>query len=104
MAELTRRLHAAGWASHVTVDDLLQAWEQLAGEADDYVMTIDDYTNDLTARDAVAQVLGRSVSVPWHDGTEPVMGVTAGQRFRRSQHVCSRSRWSADPRNQNYDI
>lgn len=57
VAELTRRLHAAGWASHVTVDDLVQSWEQLAGEVGDYVMTIDDYTNDLTARDALAQVL-----------------------------------------------
>lgn len=57
VAELTRRLHAGGWASHVTVDELLQSWEQLASEVNDYVMTIDDYTNDLTAREALAQVL-----------------------------------------------
>ena len=45
-----------------------------------------------------------SVSVPWHDGTGRLLAVTNGQRFRRSQHVCRHSRWSAEPRNQNYDI
>jgi hypothetical protein len=56
-AELTARLRDAGWASQVTVERLLQDWEQLAGEVGNYVLTIDDYTNDLTARDGLDQVL-----------------------------------------------
>jgi hypothetical protein len=56
-AELTARLHDVGWASQVTVERLLQEWEQLAGEVGHYVLTIDDYTNDLTTRDALDQVL-----------------------------------------------
>lgn len=54
---LTERLHAEGWASHVTVDRLLRGWEQLAGEVADYPATIDDYTNDMTARDALDLLL-----------------------------------------------
>jgi len=54
---LTERLHTEGWASHVTVDRLLRSWEQLAGEVSDYPATIDDYTNDMTARDALDLLL-----------------------------------------------
>lgn len=54
---LTERLHAGGWASHVTVDRLLRGWEQLAGEVVDYPATIDDYTNDMTGRDALELLL-----------------------------------------------
>jgi hypothetical protein len=54
---LTQRLHDEGWASHVTVGGLLQGWEQLAAEVASYDATIDDYTNDLTGRDAVELVL-----------------------------------------------
>ncbi len=54
---LTRRLHEQGWASHVTVGRLLQEWEQLAGEVAAYKLTIGDYTNDLTTRDALEQVI-----------------------------------------------
>jgi hypothetical protein len=57
--ELTERLHAAGWATHVTVPGLLANWKELSGNVDDYRLTIDDYTNDLTSRDALAIV------VPW---------------------------------------
>lgn len=56
-AALTQRLHDDGWASHVTVGRLLQEWGQLAGEADHYELTIDDYTNDVTARDAIELLL-----------------------------------------------
>jgi hypothetical protein len=57
-AQLTARLHAAGWASHVTIERLLQAWDQLAADVADYPDGIDDYTNDLTGRDAIDQALG----------------------------------------------
>jgi hypothetical protein len=56
-AALTRRLHGEGWSSHVTVGRLFQEWAQLAGEVDDYELTVDDYTNDLTARDAIELLL-----------------------------------------------
>lgn len=52
-ADLTARLHDAGWASQVTVERLLQEWDRSAGEVSEYVMTIDDYTNDLTSSDAL---------------------------------------------------
>ena len=54
---LTARLHADGWADHVTVERLMHDWRQLAGEVADYPMTIDDYTNDVTARDGLDLVL-----------------------------------------------
>ena len=56
--ELTQRLHECGWASHVTVGRLLRDWEQLASEVGTYKLTIDDYTNDLTSRDALDHVIG----------------------------------------------
>lgn len=79
-AELTARLHDAGWSSQVTVERLLQEWEQLAGEVGDYVATIDDYTNDLTARDALDRIL------LWaSDAFKPVLAkriAAADERFR----------------------
>ena len=61
--EIGRRLRADGWAAHVTVVRLLQDWQALAISADRYVLTVDDFTNDLTARDGLEIVLG------WCEGT-----------------------------------
>lgn len=61
-AALTQQLHDQGWASHVTVERLLQQWAQFAGEVDAYELTVDDYTNDLTTRDAIELVLSRCSS------------------------------------------
>jgi hypothetical protein len=36
---------------------LIRDWQQLAGEVADYPLTIDDYTNDVTGRDALDLVL-----------------------------------------------
>ncbi|SHK53408.1 hypothetical protein SAMN05444159_3508 [Bradyrhizobium lablabi] len=55
--EIGHRLRARGWAAHVTVARLLRDWQKLSGSVDRYKMTIDDYTNDLTARDALEIVL-----------------------------------------------
>ena len=55
--DLTRDLHAGGWASHVTVENLLQAWQDLARGINQYKGTADDFTNDLTGRDALEEVL-----------------------------------------------
>ncbi len=50
-------LRAKGWARHVTVDWLLREWQTLSVSVDRYIHTIDDYTNDLTGRDALEIVL-----------------------------------------------
>src|ERR1700680_798123 len=55
--EIGRRLRARGWAAHVTVVRLLQDWQQLGESVDQYASTIDDYTNDLTGRDALEIVV-----------------------------------------------
>ena len=52
------RLRDEGWASHVTAENLVRTWEQVAHGLDTYDATIDDYTNDITARDALAEILG----------------------------------------------
>jgi hypothetical protein len=56
--EIDRRLRADGWATHVTVTRLLRDWQTLAISADRYIATIDDYTNDLAARDGLEIALG----------------------------------------------
>jgi hypothetical protein len=50
---LTARLHAEGWADHVSVERLIGGWQQLAREVGDYPLTIDDFTNDVSGRDAL---------------------------------------------------
>ncbi len=52
-------LRSEGWATRVTVERLLRDWEALAASVDRYEMTVDDYTNDLTARDGLELVLTR---------------------------------------------
>ena len=56
--ELGRRLHAEGWANHVTPAWLLATWDKLAASVDGYELTIDDYSNDLMARDGLEWTLG----------------------------------------------
>jgi hypothetical protein len=58
--EVGRRLRADGWAAHVTVSRLLRNWQQLSISVDQYKLTIDDYTNDLTSRDGLELVLSQS--------------------------------------------
>lgn len=58
LEQLGERLRAEGWAAHVTVERLLQSWEDLAVEVSDHQMTIDDYTNDVCSRDGLAIVTG----------------------------------------------
>lgn len=47
------QLRAAGWAQHVSVPRLLKTWIAVSWEVDSYTLTIDDYTNDLCARDGL---------------------------------------------------
>ena len=79
---LTTRLQAEGWADHVRVERLIRDWQQLAREVGDYPLTIDDYTNDVTGRDALELVL------QWaSDRTAAVIGpaiAEADEQFRDS--------------------
>ncbi|HYM16996.1 MAG TPA: hypothetical protein VEU06_00410 [Micropepsaceae bacterium] len=55
--EIEDRLHALGWASHATATWLMRGWQKLARSVDRYTLTVDDYTNDLTARDGLEIIL-----------------------------------------------
>jgi hypothetical protein len=55
---LIDRLHAEGWSQHTRPIELLFGWERLAEEVSNYRLTIDDFTNDLTARDGLELLLG----------------------------------------------
>lgn len=55
---LSLRLHAEGWSDRVTVERLIVEWKHLSSNVGSYPLTIDEYTNDLTARDAIELVLG----------------------------------------------
>jgi len=57
LAEIGRRLHAEGWANHVTVAWMLAEWDELSRAVDGYDLSVDDYTNDLTARDGLEWTL-----------------------------------------------
>jgi hypothetical protein len=57
--EIGRDLRAHGWATHVTVERLLRDWKELSESVDRCEMTVDDYTNDLTARDGLELVLAK---------------------------------------------
>jgi hypothetical protein len=56
--EIGRRLRADGWANHVTAAWLLTTWDKLSTSVDGYELTIDDYTNELMARDGLEWALG----------------------------------------------
>jgi|SRR5450755_1408692 hypothetical protein len=49
-----------GWAIPLTVGWLLRNWQKTSERVAHYNLTIDDYMNDLTARDALEIVLAKS--------------------------------------------
>jgi hypothetical protein len=55
--EIGRQLRADGWARHVTPAWLLATWDELSVTANGYELSIDDYTNDLLARDGIEWAL-----------------------------------------------
>ena len=55
LAEISRRLHVQGWA--VTVAWMLAEWHELSLSVDGYDFSVDDYTNDLIARDGLEWAL-----------------------------------------------
>jgi hypothetical protein len=52
-----QRLRAEGWAKHVTVARLIESWTELARSVDRCDLTIDEYTNEVTSRDALELAL-----------------------------------------------
>ena len=98
---LTDRLRAEGWASHVTVERLVRSWDTLAAEVSNYAATIDDYTNDVTSRDALQEVVGwaspplaAALSVPvgladerFAAATTDDGGAAVGEYFRIAHHA-----------------
>jgi hypothetical protein len=65
-ANEVRRIEAAlrdlGWADHVSLAEALRCWARLSEEVNRYTATVDDYTNDLCARDYLAEVASRASS------------------------------------------
>ena len=59
LRDVEAALHRDGWASFVSYDQELRDWRRLAREVNAYPATIDDYTNDLTSRDALELILQR---------------------------------------------
>lgn len=53
LSAIDQVLRANGWATNVSVERELSAWRSLSVEIDSYTASIDDYTNDLTSRDAL---------------------------------------------------
>ncbi len=75
-------LHSQGAASHVTVRGLLQGWNRLADQAADYDDSVDEYVNELGARDILSSLL-LMLPEPLRSGAEADIA-TADQRFRSS--------------------
>ena len=57
LGDLSRQLRGKGWAANVPIERLLANWESLASQVNDYRLTIDDFTNDLTSRDGLEGAL-----------------------------------------------
>src|SRR5690349_15802528 len=55
-----------GWAAHVTVAGSRDVWRQLAAGINTYKLTIDDYTNDLYARNYLQRAV-RDLPAPLND-------------------------------------
>jgi hypothetical protein len=53
LGEIGHRLRARGWAAHVTVPRLLREWQKLSARVDHYTAMIEEYLNDLMARDGL---------------------------------------------------
>jgi hypothetical protein len=65
-------LQSRGWAKFITVERLIRDWQRVARRAGDYQDTVDDYTNDLTARDGLAIVLSECPS-PLRERLRPLI-------------------------------
>ncbi len=55
--EFERAMREEGWAEFVTLSRELDGWASLAREVNEYRYTIDDYTNDLYARNYLERAL-----------------------------------------------
>jgi hypothetical protein len=53
------QLRSEGWAAFVTYAHLLASWRSLGKQVAAYQHTVDDYTNDLTSREGLNQLMRR---------------------------------------------
>lgn len=53
-------LRESGWADHTSLDREARVWTRLSEEVNNYMATVDDYTNDLCSRDYLAEVASRA--------------------------------------------
>ena len=50
-------LHARGWIAAFSLNEMIAGWDRLVREVEEgYDATIDDFTNDLTTRDWIAEI------------------------------------------------
>jgi hypothetical protein len=56
---IDKHLHRLGWSETITIDRLLQQWQEFAATVDRYDATIYEYGNDLCIRDALEIALGQ---------------------------------------------
>jgi hypothetical protein len=82
--QISSRLRAQGWAKHVTVESLLRDWQKLSVSVDRYPMVVEDYLNDLTARDGLEIVLADCPEV-LRPKVEHAIGEADKEFFARTQ-------------------
>lgn len=49
-------LRQSGWAVHASIEREVRNWTRLSESVNTYKLTVDDYTNDLSSRDYLAEV------------------------------------------------
>ncbi len=85
-ADEVERLEAAlresGWADHTSISRELRAWCLLSEEVSTYAATVDDYTNDLSSRDYLAQAIAEAAPELRREIDDQL--AAADERFRAS--------------------
>lgn len=82
LAVLDAVLHEDGWAAHYSTRSGLSTWFDVARQRWADSDTVDDYTNDLCARDALELALARTTGA-LHEHLAELVG-RADQEFRAS--------------------
>jgi hypothetical protein len=97
------------WAMRVPIERTLADWRTLASSVGDYPGGIDDYTNDLTVRDAPALILSQTepdhpvlaeveeIDSVFRRNTADDEGVAVGRYFRRPSEPNAGWWWKRRP-------
>lgn len=96
-------LAQAGWAAHVRLEREFHIWSRLTHEVNAYTSTVDDYTNDLCARDYIAEFVARASSElraaieervsPTDDAFRSATAEDDDARLGRYVHIDHESAW-----------